>query len=65
MADDRAVLRNKKWEKLDELKEAAIVALELRGYEVRGKSPAQVREILKRRPKKPVSNAAKDAARQL
>ena len=50
MADDPGVLRKKA---LEELKSAAFTELERRGYEVRGKTPAQIRQILKRRPTKP------------
>jgi hypothetical protein len=57
MVDDRAVRRNKMHEKLAELKSAAIAELERRGYDVRGKTPAQIRQILKRRPSKQKSNA--------
>src|SRR5262245_33394417 len=41
-----------KREELAKLKRAALAELERRGYEVRGKTPAQIREMLKRRPKK-------------
>jgi hypothetical protein len=34
------------------IKHAALTELERRGYEVRGKTPAQIRKMLKRRPKK-------------
>jgi ribosomal protein L34 len=44
--------RRNKREELAKLKHAALAELERRGYEVRGKTPAQIREILKRRPKK-------------
>jgi hypothetical protein len=37
-----------------ELKDTAIAKLERRGYEVRGKTPAQIRQILKRHPTKPL-----------
>jgi hypothetical protein len=57
MADDRAVRRSKMRKKLTELKDAAIAELERRGYDVRGKTPAQIRQILNRRPKKRISNA--------
>jgi len=50
MADNLVVLRKKA---LEELKSAAFAELERRGYEVRGKTPAQIRLILKRRPTKP------------
>jgi len=52
MLDDRAARRKKKHEHLAKLKIAAIAELERRGYEVRGKTPAQIRQILKRRPSK-------------
>jgi len=44
--------RKYKSEELAKLKQAALMELERRGYEVRGKTPAQIREMLKRRPKK-------------
>jgi hypothetical protein len=50
MPDDRAARRLKLNEILAELKSAAIAQLERRGYEVRGKTPAQIRQIIKRRP---------------
>ena len=50
MSIDRNVQRKKMREELAELKNAAIAKLERRGYEVRGKTPAQIRQILKRRP---------------
>jgi len=37
---------------LGELKSEAIAELERRGYDVRGKTPAQIRQILRRRPTK-------------
>jgi hypothetical protein len=58
MVDDRAVRRNKMREQLAELKSAAIAELERRGYGVRGKTPAQIRQILKRRPSKQTSKEA-------
>jgi hypothetical protein len=36
---------------VDELRREAIAELERRGYAVRGKTPAQIREILRRKPK--------------
>jgi hypothetical protein len=56
MVEDRAIRHNKMPEELAELKRAAIAELERRGYEVRGKTPAQIRQILKRRPSKRESN---------
>jgi len=52
MSINRSVERKSKSEELAKLKDAALTALERRGYEVRGKTPAQIREMLKRRPKK-------------
>jgi hypothetical protein len=43
--------RKNKREELARLKHAALAELERRGYDVRGKTPAQIREMLKRRPK--------------
>lgn len=57
MSDDRAVLRKKMQQELAELKSSAIAELELRGYQVRGKTPAQIRQILKRHPTKPIAIA--------
>jgi len=48
--------RKNKLEALAKLKHAALAELERRGYEVRGKTPSQIREILKRRPKKSRAN---------
>jgi hypothetical protein len=59
MSDDLSVLHEKKQEKLAELKNEAFAKLERRGYEVRGKTPAQIRQVLKRRPTKPPSIAEK------
>lgn len=50
MADDRVLQRKEMREKLAELKNAALAELECRGYDVRGKTPRQIRLILKRRP---------------
>jgi hypothetical protein len=50
MPDERARRRRIKKEELTELKDTAITKLERRGYEVRGKTPAQIRQILKRHP---------------
>ncbi len=44
--------RKNKREELVKLKHAALAELERRGYIVHGKTPAQIREMLKRRPKK-------------
>jgi hypothetical protein len=42
---------------LEELKREAIAELERRGYDVRGRTPGQIRQILRRRPRKPKSQA--------
>jgi len=57
MSDDRAVLRKKMQDELVELKSSAIADLEHRGYEVRGKTTTQIRQILKRHPTKTPSIA--------
>jgi hypothetical protein len=56
MSIDRTRERKSKLEELAKLKHAALAELERRGYEVRGKTPAQIREMLKRRPKKSRTN---------
>jgi hypothetical protein len=52
MYDNSNVQRDKLRDDLATLREEAIARLERRGYEVRGKTPAQIRSALKRRPKK-------------
>ena len=52
MLDDRAIRRKKLREELAELKTAALAELERHGYDVRGKTPGQIRQMLKRRPSK-------------
>jgi hypothetical protein len=42
---------------LEELKSEAIAELEHRGYDVRAKTPAQIRQMLRARPPKRKSNA--------
>jgi hypothetical protein len=49
--------RKKKREELAKLKHSALAELERRGYEVRGKTPAQIREMLKRHPKRLRANS--------
>ena len=61
MADDPVVPRKKV---LEELKKAALSGLERRGYEVRGKTPAQIRQILRRRPTKPNPTLSQIASSQ-
>lgn len=56
MADCPDFLRKKT---LEELKAEAFAQLERRGYEVRGKTPAQIRQILRQRRGKPNSIASK------
>jgi hypothetical protein len=48
--------RKNKREELVRLKHAALAELERRGYAVHGKTPGQIREMLKRRPKKTRAN---------
>ncbi len=52
MLDERALLRKKMHDEFADLKRSAIAELERRGYEVRGKTTFQIRQILKRRPTK-------------
>jgi hypothetical protein len=52
MNDKRTVQRKKLREELAGLKNAALAELERRGYDVRGKTPVQIRQILRRRPSK-------------
>ena len=61
MADDRVILRRKRFQ---EIRSAALAELERRGYEVRGKTPAQIRQILKRRPTKPNPTLSQIASSQ-
>ncbi|HEY0223983.1 MAG TPA: hypothetical protein VGC38_05665 [Pseudolabrys sp.] len=50
MLNERALLHKKTQAELAELKKSAIAELEHRGYAVRGKTTAQIRKIIKRRP---------------
>src|SRR5262249_11351086 len=52
MLDNGIIQRDKFRQELAALKEEVIAKLERRGYDVRGKTPAQIRRALKRRPKK-------------
>jgi hypothetical protein len=57
MIDDRVIQRKKLREELAEIKNAALAELERHGYDVRGKTPGQIRQMLKRRPSKQKSGA--------
>ena len=62
MVDDRAIRRARFRERLAELKSAALKELEGRGYEVRGKTPGEIRRMLKRRhPNRDQQPSASDA----
>lgn len=52
MTDNGDARRDKLREELAALKEKAFAQLERRGYDVRGKTPAQIRNALRQRPKK-------------
>jgi hypothetical protein len=52
MIEGRALRRKEMREIIAELKNAALARLEIRGYEVHGKTPAQIRRMLRRRPSK-------------
>ena len=60
MADNRIARRNKLRETLAELRNAALSELENLGYQVRGKTPGEVRQLLKRHPSKQKSKAQVD-----
>ncbi len=49
---DRVIQRKKLREELTELRNAALAELERHGYDVRGKTPGQIRQMLRRRPTK-------------
>ena len=55
--NDRISRREKLREESAALKSAALAELERRGYDVRGKTPAEIRQILKRRPPKQTTDA--------
>lgn len=55
MSDNRIILRKQKLDDLADLKSVAIARLEDRGYEVRGKTTTQIRQIIKRRPTRSLS----------
>lgn len=55
LSDDRDASRRKLQEELADLKRVAIARLENRGYEVRGKRVAEIRQILKRHPTRPLT----------
>ena len=48
---------------LEQLKSEAIAELERRGYDVRGKTPAQIKQILRRRPIKSKLDSTPSARR--
>jgi len=63
MADDQAIRRRNLREKLVELREAALAELEACGYEVRGKSPMQIRQMLRRHRPSQKSGVQSNSAR--
>jgi hypothetical protein len=58
MVDDRVAQRNKFIETLAQLRSTALAKLERRGYDVRGKTPAQIRRLLRGRPSTLKSNVS-------
>jgi xanthine/CO dehydrogenase XdhC/CoxF family maturation factor len=52
MFDTGNARQEKLREELATLRDEAIAKLECRGYDVRGKTPAQIRRLLKKRPAK-------------
>ena len=57
MSDDSVALRQAKRADLARLKEIAVLALEKRGFDVRGKNTTQIREILRHQPTGPKAAA--------
>jgi hypothetical protein len=57
MLHDPNAQREKLRQELATLRDEAIAQLERRGYEVRGKTPAQIRRALRRRPAKKKSES--------
>ena len=57
MSDERVELRKAKLAVLAGLKETAMAALERRGYDVRGKTTSQIREIMRHHPTRPKTAA--------
>jgi hypothetical protein len=57
MPDHPNVRREKLRQELVTLRDEAIARLERRGYEVRGKTPAQIRKALRRHPTKKKSES--------
>ena len=53
MSDERVAMRQAKLAVLARLKETAMAALERRGYDVRGKTTSQIREIMRHHPTRP------------
>jgi hypothetical protein len=49
--EDRFKERQKFEENLAKLRELALAELERQGYDVRGKTPGQIRELIRRRPR--------------
>src|SRR5450830_8189 len=50
--EDRFKERQKFEENIAKLRELALAELERQGYDVRGKTPGQIRKLLRRRPRK-------------
>ena len=57
MSDERVAMRPAKLAVLARLKETAMAALERRGYDVRGKTTSQIREIMRHHPTRPKTAA--------
>lgn len=58
MVDDLLVRRNKLRETLAQLRSTALAELNRRGYDVRGKTPAQIRRLLRGSPSTLKSNVS-------
>ena len=57
MSDFGYELQQQPRKNIAELREEALTQLERRGYDVRGKTPGQIRQILRRRPTKQKSGS--------
>jgi len=55
MISDATEIKKQKQLACAAMKQAALTALERRGYDVRGKTTTQIQRVLRRRPTRPVS----------
>jgi len=60
---DRTAERKRKREEFTNLRNEALTKLEQKGYDVRGKTPTQIRALLKRHPRSSESSRGKTSDR--